>query len=415
MPAKRPTGARSETVQCESCGEHYAVTYKRCPFCDGKPSRRRAEEYDDEPTRIFRRPRAEEEYDEVPVRRARQTGEEEPAPVSSRRRARDEYEPDEEYDDDVYDDDDDDSPPPRGDGGRRLVTNERGGGYRRRGPSVGQIIVGILSVALVASAIYIVVLLVSSILDKNPPIPPSSSTPPTHSLSPAPSGTSTAEPSPSPAETSAPPAVSPSAEPTGSAIPSGQTATAFTLTDRAGARKQDITLSDQYPDFKFVVAFSPNGSKGTVTWSSSKPQVVSVDASGKVVGLSKGVATITATMAGGYEQQCMVRSTVSSGSAQPAPSPSAAPSASASPSPSSGGALSFNVASKDEFTLTGKGDSWTLKVKNAVGTPTWSIKDASIATIDAAGKVTAVSKGSTTITAAVDGQTLTCRVHVNIP
>ncbi|SBV92764.1 Bacterial group 2 Ig-like protein [uncultured Eubacteriales bacterium] len=411
MPAKRPTGARSETVQCEFCGEYYAVTYKRCPFCDGRPARRRAEEYDDEPTRIFRHPQVEEEYEEVPVRRSKRDEQDEYEETPLRRRApRDEYEPDDEYEDDEYDEDDDyDDSPRRGDGGRRLITNERGGGYRRRGPSVLQIIGGVLSVALIAAAIYIVVLLVGSLLGNSQPNVPATNSP-TASVTPTPSDTST----PSPTESDEPTVTDEPTDPTSTTIPAGQTATAFTLTNSSGKRLQDITLSEQYPDYKFVVAFSPSGSTGSITWSSSKPEVVSVDQSGKVVGVSKGVATITATMAGGYAQQCMVRSSVTSsgsGSAQPSTSPSVSPSSSAS----SGGKLSFNVSSGDEFTLTGVGDSWTLNVKNAKGTPTWSVKDSSIATVDANGKVTAVSKGSTTVTATVDGQTLNCLVRVNIP
>lgn len=416
MPAKRPTGARSETVQCEFCGEHYAVTYKRCPFCDGRPTRRRAEEYDDEPTRIFHRPRVEEEEQEVPDRHPKVAEGDEYKEIPLRRRAPrdDEYEPDDEYEDDEYDDDDDDyydDQPRRGDAGRRLITNQRGGGYRRHGPSILQIIGGILSVALIAAAIYIVVLLVGSLLGNSQPNVPATNSP-TASATPTPSGTST--PSPTPPESEEPTASVEPTAPTSSAIPAGQTATAFTLTNSSGKRLQDITLSDQYPDYKFVVAFTPSGSTGSITWSSSKPDVVSIDQSGKVVGLSKGVATISATMAGGYEQQCMVRSSVTSsgsGSTQPSASPSASPSSSTSP----GGKLTFNVASGDEFTLTGVGDSWTLKVKNATGTPTWSVKDSSIATVDVKGKVTAVSKGSTTVTATVDGQTLNCLVRVNIP
>ena len=26
-------------IRCEKCGEEYSVTYKRCPFCDERPSR----------------------------------------------------------------------------------------------------------------------------------------------------------------------------------------------------------------------------------------------------------------------------------------------------------------------------------------------------------------------------------------
>ena len=34
METKQAT-VRGRTVQCEYCGEHYSVTYKKCPFCDG--------------------------------------------------------------------------------------------------------------------------------------------------------------------------------------------------------------------------------------------------------------------------------------------------------------------------------------------------------------------------------------------
>ena len=90
MAARKPTGARNETVRCENCGEYYAVTYKRCPFCEEQ------EEY--------RRTRARDDYD------------------------------DEEYEDEVYDEDE-----PRHRGGKRLKTNTRGGGYGG-GPTPLQIV-----------------------------------------------------------------------------------------------------------------------------------------------------------------------------------------------------------------------------------------------------------------------------------
>ena len=36
---QQETNRRSDVVRCEFCGEDYAVTYKRCPFCDGKKSK----------------------------------------------------------------------------------------------------------------------------------------------------------------------------------------------------------------------------------------------------------------------------------------------------------------------------------------------------------------------------------------
>lgn len=430
MPAKRPTGARSETVECEHCGEHYAIIYKRCPFCDGRPTRRR-EISDDEPTLIFRRPtrqeidahareessrrprRSEDEYDTPPRRLRRDEPEDEYEDDPMRR-----FVPERSYDaqekdqyDDGYEDEEDSRPV-----GRRLVDSPREDGHRRRGPSIARIIGGILSIALIVAAGYIVVLIVKPFLAQRDPSPSGV----TETVSPSPSSTLPPEPTPTPSGGEAQPSPSSEPQPTApTAIPADQTANGFTLTDRAGTRKQDITLRAEDSAFTFTVSFSPAGSTGSITWSSSKPEIVSVDQSGKVTAHAKGVATVTATMAGGYAQSCIVRSDVGSAPspstpASPSPSPSASPSPSSSPSPS-GGTLSFNVASGNDFTLSGVGDSWPLQVKNAVGTPTWSVKDSSIATVDQNGRVTAVAKGITTVTATVDGRTLECTVRVSIP
>lgn len=38
MPNKEPI-RRNDVIRCENCGEDYAITYKRCPFCDDFSSR----------------------------------------------------------------------------------------------------------------------------------------------------------------------------------------------------------------------------------------------------------------------------------------------------------------------------------------------------------------------------------------
>ena len=30
---------RNDVIRCDKCGEYYATTYKRCPFCDERPGR----------------------------------------------------------------------------------------------------------------------------------------------------------------------------------------------------------------------------------------------------------------------------------------------------------------------------------------------------------------------------------------
>lgn len=363
MPAKKPTGARSETVRCENCGEYYAVTYKHCPFCeereDRRFARRRGADYDDE------------------------------------------------YEDEAYDDDIDEYDMRGKDrGGKRLVTNTRGGGYGR-GPSPLQIISTVLSLVLIAAAVYLVITWLKPIIDKGKtgPVPEVTPTPPIVSTSPAPSADASPAPSGSeaPIESGDPGTLEPQPSPDTSTIPATQTATSFTL------NQTDFTVSNEWPTYSFKVTFSPAGSTGTITWESSKPDVVSVDQNGVVRGLKNGSATITATMAGGYKQTCIVRSSVTSsgGSSGSAVSPSA--SASPGGSGTSTGTLKLNHT---DFTFSSAGDpAVTMKVSGASGTPSWSIKDSSIATIDANGVVRPVAKGRTTIVCTVDGQTLECIVR----
>ena len=36
---KKAPPRRNDVIRCENCGEDYAITYKRCPFCDERPGR----------------------------------------------------------------------------------------------------------------------------------------------------------------------------------------------------------------------------------------------------------------------------------------------------------------------------------------------------------------------------------------
>ena len=55
-----------------------------------------------------------------------------------------------------------------------------------------------------------------------------------------------------------------------------------------------------------------------------------------------------------------------------------------------------------------------MKVQGTESAVTWSIADTSIATVDSSGMVTGVAVGDTTLTATVDGQTLTCTIRIRI-
>lgn len=209
--AKRP--AKNETIHCEICGEDYAATYKRCPFCEGL------------------------------------------TPEEQEKRYR---------------------------GGKR-VSNTRGGGYSK--PTLKSTMVTILSLALIVAAVCIVVSILMPLIGKGGPAA---------STTPSAAPTVSAQPTPS----------------LGPAIPADQTATGLTLD------KTEFTISNRYPDpVTIYVEFEPAGSVGYVDWVSSDESVVTVEAVERedgtmcavVTGVGKGVATITATLAGGgASAECLV-------------------------------------------------------------------------------------------------------------
>lgn len=353
MATKRTDGPRPTMIHCEYCGEDYASTYKHCPFCD-------------------------------------------------------EIEPDEDY----YEDEDE--PRPQS-GGRRLAesrsSNTRGGGYGG-GPSLLNILFIVISLALIIAAVMIVITILRPLLDKGDDVNPSptpgieSPVPPTPDNS-VPSGVpgSTGNPGgiADPSITAAPgnptdpnggtatPLPTPATPSPTPTLPAGQTATDFSL------NKSEFTFSNQWPDpVTLKVTYSPAGTTGTVTWSSSHPDIVSVDANGTVSpGSKRGTVTITATLPSGVSHSCKVINSVTSGG-----------------SGSSGGSSSTSnpTLNRSDFTLS-RGESWTVTLSGNSGDPTWSIANPAVATVAQDGTVTYAGPGVTTLTCTVDGKTLQCIVR----
>lgn len=321
MATRRSAGTRPEVVRCPYCGEDYSITYKRCPFCDGKSD-----------------------------------------PGDS-----------------LIDDEQSDG---HRSGGKRLVSNSRGGGYGGGNHSPLRIIGTVVSLGLIVAAIGIVVLVVSplvhrgSTLNPTPSLSPSASTSisPTPSADPSPSGTGSPEPSVSP---------SPS-------IPAEQTATSFTL------NRQDFSMQTAGEVWNLGPAFLPAGSHGVLTWSSSAPEVATVSDTGIVTAVSPGTTTVTATMAGGYTQECIVRCNWTGGS-------------------STGGDISTGSlsASHSDVTLYRSGESFRMRISGTDSTPVWSTSNAAVAAVDGSGNVTAAGGGQCNVTASVGGQTFTCIVRCN--
>ncbi|OUP56919.1 Ig-like domain-containing protein [Pseudoflavonifractor sp. An184] len=135
-----------------------------------------------------------------------------------------------------------------------------------------------------------------------------------------------------------------------------------------------------------------------VTWESSNTSIAAVDATGKVTAIGAGTATITVTTAdGGKTATCVVTVT-------------------AATVPVTGVTLNKTSTSLyvgDTEILTATVEPSDATNKNV----TWSSDDTSVATVDASGRVTAVSAGTATITVTTeDGtKTATCTVTVTVP
>ena len=278
-------------------------------------------------------------------------------------------------DDEDFDGDEDS--PRRVRGGKRLVTNTRGGGYGR-GPSPLRLVGIIISLAIIIAAVIIVISVIIPLVTKGSSVTDPSAV---ESVRPTDSAQPSVEPTDSP-------------EPT-ETIPADQTATDFTLS------LTEFSLSNRYPDpITLTVTFIPEGSTGTITWSSSDPEVASVDETGKVsAGTKTGNATITATMPGGVTHTCLVHNSVTTG---------------ASTSTGSGSGTTTSTAlslNRTDFTLSKTYPSFQVEVSGTSSTPVWSIGNSAVATVSGDGTVTYVGKGTTTLTCTVDGQTLTCTVR----
>lgn len=133
----------------------------------------------------------------------------------------------------------------------------------------------------------------------------------------------------------------------------------------------------------------------SVLWTSSDPNVATVDDSGTVTAGVPGTATITVTTADGSQSAaCTVQV------ATPLPEP-----------PKEKLVLGSDWLDWDVAVDVGK--TVPMYVKGTDDPVTWFIEDTNIATVDNDGKVTGVAKGKTVLKATVGDQTLSCIIRVN--
>lgn len=135
-----------------------------------------------------------------------------------------------------------------------------------------------------------------------------------------------------------------------------------------------------------------------VAFSSSDEAVATVSANGTVQAVSTGSAVITASAA---DTTATCRVAVTAAVDQP-------------DTPSDLAIYSVYGESVVTDVTIEAGKEALMEVQGTDSTVTWSIADSSIATVDSSGMVKGVASGVTTLTATVDGQTLTCKVRVNV-
>ena len=165
-----------------------------------------------------------------------------------------------------------------------------------------------------------------------------------------------------------------------------------------------LTLSQRNADLTVgsTVKLTASGGESIVSFSSSNEAVATVSADGTVKAVGEGSAVVTAK-AGDLTASCSV---AVKGTEQ-------------TDVPAKGLTLRSifqdEGTSLDDFSIT-PGEEVQMVVDGTDSVVTWKIGDTSVATISADGVVTGVSSDKskvTTITATVDGQTLTCTIRIS--
>lgn len=151
----------------------------------------------------------------------------------------------------------------------------------------------------------------------------------------------------------------------------------------------DNTVTATYIKVTLTASVFPKDTTDKITWKTSNKKVVTITAKGKIKGVKAGTATITATASNGKKATCKVTVKVPATKVK---------------------------LNKTKVTLA-KGKSVTLKATltptNSTDKLTWTTSNKKVATVTSKGKVTAVKKGTATITVkTTSGKKATCKVTV---
>lgn len=365
--------ARTELIHCDNCGEDYAATYRRCPFCNAKRSKG--------------------------------------------------GDPSDDYEQPDYGEGDYDYEAPRR-GGKRLAEGKSSGGNRRTVKTV----LYLLSSLVILAAIWIMCsMLIPKLLDRAPAPSPDAAEPSAVTAAPTQDADAvqTAAPTPDAAESWEPlpgvvddpldldspdlPTVEPdpyaSAAPTATPRPTSTPApTAQTSAAPGSALKlssADFTLNSKDRTYRIRAT----GAEGGVSFSIKNQAVATVSENGTVTAVGNGSTTLTATDAAGKTATCIVR----------VAGMDAAQTAAPTQAPGEGNASSGSARlSTTDFSISADyPDPVRIRVLDGQAA-SWSSKNESVATVSDNGTVTAVGNGSTQILCTLsDGSTLSCSVYVS--
>lgn len=173
--------------------------------------------------------------------------------------------------------------------------------------------------------------------------------------------------------------------------PAAETPAVVAITDFTIPATLSMGLKESYK--LLIPAPVPSNGTATYTWRSSKPKIVSANATtGELIAKKKGKAVIYVKSNNGIEKKCTV--TVKA-------------------------ATKKVTLNESKLYLLGAGQTFQLKAtltKNTAGTVYYTTSDAAIATVSASGLVTTVTPGTATITAkSFNNKTATCTVNVLDP
>lgn len=138
-----------------------------------------------------------------------------------------------------------------------------------------------------------------------------------------------------------------------------------------------------------------------IRWKSSNPKVAKVDSNGKITAVKKGTATITCTAKDSSKKKVTCKVTVTNDS----------DSSSTKVTGISLNNTSLSMEKGDTSTLTATVTPSTASNKNL----TWRSSNMKVAKVDSSGKVTAVKKGTATITCTAKDKSkkkVTCKITV---